>query len=164
MLTYSTTRCPCSVKGVKGKGKLHREPGRESASSSSVSGCGSSSLASRRRWVENNGFLLPRLLKNLRRRYSGASGTSVLTRGEELALSWLGTVSGALLQPLSTVYEVVAHIFLIFLPLAGVTNGESSNLLNLRLTSHANEQIVITKVHGQFHEAGGRERPLRNVR
>lgn len=45
----------------------------------------------------------------------------------------------------------------------GVQNGHSKNLLHVRLANHAGEEITITSVHGQYREAGGRQRKLRNV-
>lgn len=47
---------------------------------------------------------------------------------------------------------------------AGVTNGNSNNLLHVRVQNHADHPITILRVRGQFREATGKERPLREVR
>ncbi|GAA6039552.1 hypothetical protein JCM8097_008385 [Rhodosporidiobolus ruineniae] len=48
-------------------------------------------------------------------------------------------------------------------PFGKVTNGVSSNLLNLRLSNHAGEELVVTGVRGEFREVGGKERTLRKT-
>ncbi|KAM0751151.1 hypothetical protein T439DRAFT_325303 [Meredithblackwellia eburnea MCA 4105] len=48
-------------------------------------------------------------------------------------------------------------------PFARVQNGHSSNLLQVRFANHAGEELVITSVHGQYRESGGKQRALRNT-
>ncbi|GAA5937889.1 uncharacterized protein JCM15063_005404 [Sporobolomyces koalae] len=48
-------------------------------------------------------------------------------------------------------------------PFGRVTNGVSNNLLNLRVTSHSSDPVKIVSVHGQYYEASGKERPLRQT-
>ena len=45
-----------------------------------------------------------------------------------------------------------------------MTNGNSNNLLHVRVQNHADHPITILRVRGQFREATGKERPLREVR
>lgn len=45
----------------------------------------------------------------------------------------------------------------------GVTNGVANNLVNLRVSSHSSDPLKIVAVHGQYYEASGKERPLRQV-
>lgn len=49
-------------------------------------------------------------------------------------------------------------------PFGRVTNGNSNNLLHVRVQNHADQAITILRVRGQFREAHGKERPLREVR
>ncbi|GAA5834336.1 hypothetical protein JCM11251_007962 [Rhodosporidiobolus azoricus] len=48
-------------------------------------------------------------------------------------------------------------------PFARVTNGVSSNLLNLRFQNHDSSEVTITGVRGEFREVGGKERVLRKT-
>ncbi|TNY19665.1 hypothetical protein DMC30DRAFT_291306, partial [Rhodotorula diobovata] len=48
-------------------------------------------------------------------------------------------------------------------PFGTVHNGVNSNLLHVRVSNHGHEPVTVTRVRGQFREAHGRERPLRNT-
>ncbi|GAA5880039.1 hypothetical protein JCM3774_004545 [Rhodotorula dairenensis] len=48
-------------------------------------------------------------------------------------------------------------------PFGRVTNGNSNNLLHVRVQNHADHPITILRVRGQFREASGKERPLRET-
>ncbi|GAA5987021.1 hypothetical protein JCM11641_004421 [Rhodosporidiobolus odoratus] len=48
-------------------------------------------------------------------------------------------------------------------PFASVTNGLSTNLLNLRLHNHGTDQVVVTGIRGEFREVGGKERVIRQT-
>ncbi|GAA5822283.1 hypothetical protein JCM3770_002514 [Rhodotorula araucariae] len=48
-------------------------------------------------------------------------------------------------------------------PFGRVTNGVSHNLLHVRIANHGPEAVTVTRVRGQYREAGGKERPLRNT-
>ncbi|GAA6003277.1 uncharacterized protein JCM10292_003832 [Rhodotorula paludigena] len=48
-------------------------------------------------------------------------------------------------------------------PFGRVTNGNSNNLLHVRVSNHGAEAVTVTRVHGQFREPSGKERPLRNT-
>lgn len=68
-----------------------------------------------------------------------------------------------LVQLLSTALLLGGNLRLTLEPSTGITNGASSNLLNVQLHNHAGEEIVITRVYGAFREPHGRERALKNV-
>ncbi|GAA5982381.1 hypothetical protein JCM10908_006623 [Rhodotorula pacifica] len=48
-------------------------------------------------------------------------------------------------------------------PFGRVTNGDSNNLLHVRVQNHADHAITVLRVRGQFREASGKERPLRET-
>ncbi|GAA5888933.1 hypothetical protein JCM16303_002786 [Sporobolomyces ruberrimus] len=48
-------------------------------------------------------------------------------------------------------------------PFGRVTNGVANNLVNLRVSSHSSDPLKIVAVHGQYYEASGKERPLRQT-
>ncbi|BGP51937.1 hypothetical protein JCM10450v2_007897 [Rhodotorula kratochvilovae] len=48
-------------------------------------------------------------------------------------------------------------------PFGRVTNGVSHNLLHVRVANHGPEPVTVTRVRGQYREAGGKERALRNT-
>ncbi|GAA5895466.1 hypothetical protein JCM8208_005242 [Rhodotorula glutinis] len=44
-----------------------------------------------------------------------------------------------------------------------IHNGAPTNLLHVRVHNHGNEPVTVTRIRGQFREAHGRERALRNT-
>ncbi|BGP58376.1 hypothetical protein JCM8202_001877 [Rhodotorula sphaerocarpa] len=48
-------------------------------------------------------------------------------------------------------------------PFGRVENGNSNNLLHVRVQNHADHPITVLRVRGQFREATGKERPLRET-
>lgn len=48
-------------------------------------------------------------------------------------------------------------------PFGRVENGNSNNLLHVRVQNHADHPITVLRVRGQYREATGKERPLREV-
>ncbi|KPV73129.1 uncharacterized protein RHOBADRAFT_65485 [Rhodotorula graminis WP1] len=48
-------------------------------------------------------------------------------------------------------------------PFGTVHNGVSTNLLHVRVHNHGSEPVTVTRIRGQFREAHGRERALRNT-
>ncbi|GAA5960941.1 hypothetical protein JCM8115_002630 [Rhodotorula mucilaginosa] len=75
------------------------------------------------------------------------------------------TTTSVLARPTaSPTPDVEAHIkFPDSNPFGRVTNGNSNNLLHVRVQNHADHPITILRVRGQFREATGKERPLRET-
>ncbi|GAA5843544.1 hypothetical protein JCM3766R1_002407, partial [Sporobolomyces carnicolor] len=48
-------------------------------------------------------------------------------------------------------------------PFGRVTNGVSTNLVNIRVSSHASDPLKVVAAHAQYYEASGKERPLRQT-
>ncbi|GAA5912915.1 uncharacterized protein JCM6883_006252 [Sporobolomyces salmoneus] len=48
-------------------------------------------------------------------------------------------------------------------PFGRVTNGVSTNLVNIQVSSHSSDPLKVVAAHAQYYEAGGKERPLRQT-
>ncbi|GAA5919421.1 hypothetical protein JCM6882_006018 [Rhodosporidiobolus microsporus] len=83
-----------------------------------------------------------------------------------LATSLLSAATAALAATAATADNHLAEVSAAWPkanPFARVTNGVSTNLLQLRFQNHDSSEVQLTGVRGEFREAGGKERVLRKT-